>query len=104
MTKYKDRPFVLLGVDVGDELDVVKSFVKEKEVNWRHFFDGQKAPIAAAWGIRAYPTMHLIDHEGKIAVANIGKGSLADAIERFVKKAEASSAPKPEKKAEEAGD
>jgi AhpC/TSA family protein len=94
--KYQDRPFVLLGVDCYDELEVVKAFVKEKEANWRHFFDGKEAPIAAAWGVQGFPTMHLIDHEGKIAVANVAKGDLDAKIAALVAAAEAARKPKPE--------
>ena len=89
VTKYKDRPFALIGVECYDKRAAAKKFAEKKKINWRSFLD-EKGNIANAWGVNGFPTIYLIDHEGVIREVDPWGKELDDAIERLVKKAEKS--------------
>ncbi len=60
------RPFVLLGVNNDEEIETVKKAIKKNNLNWRSWCDGDGGPIVKEFGIHAFPTVFLIDHEGVI--------------------------------------
>ena len=64
---YKDKPFVLLGVNTDSSKDVYAQKVKDMKVTWRSAWTGGKDnPISQRFRIEGYPTLYLIDHEGVI--------------------------------------
>ncbi len=65
--KMEGKPFILLGVN-SDEKSKAKDAVKKNELTWPSWWDGgdTSGPIARAWGVRAWPTLVLIDHKGVI--------------------------------------
>lgn len=89
--EMKARPFALIGVNSDDDLEKIRGIVKEKNLNWRSFWngpDGPGGPIAAAWQVRGWPTVYVIDHEGVIQFKDHRKPP-DGMIEDLVKKAEA---------------
>lgn len=87
--EMQGRPFVLLGVNAGDDLKVAQNSVKKNKLNWRSFFDGDSGRITGLFQIRAFPTVMLIDHQGVIAYPNLRGKKLIPEIKRLVKAAEA---------------
>jgi hypothetical protein len=65
--RLEDQPFVLLGVNSDNE-----ERYREKRpamgVTWPSFFDGGSTggPIANRWGVSSWPTIYILDAEGKI--------------------------------------
>jgi hypothetical protein len=63
----KDKPFVLIGVNVGGNGKNLKDVVKKENLTWRSFADSGTAgqgPIAARWNLTNTPT--LVDVHGPI--------------------------------------
>lgn len=58
------QPFALIGVNTDSDLATIRQTVKEKELTWRSFYDGDSGPIVEQYGIRSFPTIMLIDHNG----------------------------------------
>src|SRR4051794_29497456 len=87
--KYRDRPFVIIGVNSDDDREQLKKTVAKEKLTWRSFWDGGSpdGPIARRWNVNGWPTLYLIDHAGKI-VRQAGPRE-EDAIEQAVKAAEA---------------
>jgi len=101
--QYADQPFAILGINGGDELDLLKKLVQQKELTWRFWFDGDTSgPIHTQWRIQAWPTLILIDHEGVIRYRDLDGPLLDRAIERLVAvaKAEAKTETKTDTKAD----
>jgi thiol-disulfide isomerase/thioredoxin len=68
VSQLKDRPFVLLGVNADKKSDA--ALIQRKKVtNWRSWQDGPSGPISAKYQIKGYPTVFLLDREGKIRYA-----------------------------------
>ena len=89
---YADRPFALIGVNSDADLEMVKRENKENDITWRSFWCGPKGPsgdIPTAWNVSGWPTIYLIDAEGKIRHKNVRGDALDKAIEELVKEAEA---------------
>ncbi|MFO0808310.1 MAG: TlpA disulfide reductase family protein [Gemmataceae bacterium] len=86
--KFEGKPFVFLGVSVDDEQDVLRSFVKNQRLSWPIVFDGgQSGPIATEYKVRAYPTVYVIDAQGKIRFRNRFGSDLETAVETLLAEA-----------------
>jgi len=88
--KYKDRPFVMLGV-ASDAADTLREFSKDNPLPWPNIVDGTKI-VSREWGVHNFPTMVLIDHKGVIRDRWEGGGAANDvcrAVDKAVIAAEA---------------
>ncbi len=72
VNKLAGKPFALIGVNVGDKLETVTKVVKERELNWRSFFDGDSRKIVSQYGIQGFPTILLLDQDGIIRHKFVG--------------------------------
>jgi peroxiredoxin len=82
-TKYKDRPFVILGV-AQDSAETLKEFLKTNPMPWPNIVD-QNRIVEKQWGVHQLPTLILIDHKG--VIRERWKGAQLDDISREVAKA-----------------
>ena len=67
--KMKDKPFALIGVNSDPEVARAKKAIADNQLNWRSFHAGPKGtrgPIPAAWAIKGWPTIVVLDAEFKI--------------------------------------
>lgn len=73
VAKYKDKPFVLVGVNSDDETQAKLTIEREK-MSWPMFWDGgsSSGPIATDWRVEAWPTMYVIDPEGIVRHRIVG--------------------------------
>jgi thioredoxin-related protein len=83
--KLEGRPFVIIGVNSDDDRDVLKERMTAEQITWRSFWDGGSTdgPIATKWNVRGWPTVYLIDHEGKI----IGRHGYREEDDPIIEKA-----------------
>jgi len=90
--KLADKPFALIGVNSDPDMDDLLAKNKKAKISWRNFWDGPKGtsgPIARSWNVQGWPTIYLIDHEGRIQAKNIYDMEAIDAkVEEMVKAAE----------------
>jgi thiol-disulfide isomerase/thioredoxin len=68
VAKLQDQPFVLLGVNADKKAEAA-SLLRKKVTSWPSWQDGPTGPIAARYRISGYPTVFLIDRQGKIRYA-----------------------------------
>jgi peroxiredoxin len=67
--KLRDKPFALVGVNVGGNAKNLKDVVKKENLTWRSFADSGDAsqgPIAVRWNLTNTPTLYVLDHRGVI--------------------------------------
>jgi peroxiredoxin len=69
--RLKDEPFTILGVN-SDPADNYRDAIERENITWPSFWDGgdTSGPIATKWGVRGWPTIYIIDHEGIIRDKN----------------------------------
>jgi peroxiredoxin len=94
VSKLKNRPFALLGVNTDGSADEVKQKNKQANVTWRSWFDGKGGPICKQYSISAFPSLFVLDHKGIIRKKFVGGPDpkvLDTLIEKLVKEAEKTS-------------
>ncbi|MFT5735216.1 MAG: hypothetical protein ACJAZN_003313 [Planctomycetota bacterium] len=96
--RLEDQPFALVGINSDNEERYRKKRI-EMGVTWQSFFDGGSTggPIASQWGVSGWPTIYVLDHEGKIRFKNVRGEKMDHAVETLL--AELSGAPLPEAEA-----
>ncbi len=65
--EMKDKPFALIGIN-SDELEDAKKAVEKNKLNWRSFQNSGegRADISADWFVQGWPTIVVLDEEGRI--------------------------------------
>ncbi len=82
-----DKPFAIIGVNSDSDREAVRKIVKEKNLTWRSFWNGPEGtsgPISTAWNVSGWPTIYVIDAEGRIRYKNARGEALDRAIETLL--------------------
>lgn len=88
--KYsKDASFVLIGISSDGDEDTWKRFTDKNKMVWPQYRDRDRR-LQRAFGVRAFPTYIVIDHEGIVRFQSVGSGweesvDLQEAIQQQVK-------------------
>lgn len=66
--KYHDQGFDIIGISLDDNRGQLERFLKENEVPWQQFFDGQgrENKLAVKYAADAPPMFYLLDRTGTI--------------------------------------
>ena len=78
------KPFALIGVNSDRDRDALKEVLEEEDISWRSFWNGPKGtggPISDAWNVKGWPTLYVLDTEGKIVYKGHGRG-MDEALEK----------------------
>lgn len=84
--KYAGKPFAIVGINSDRERDKLKERMAEEGINWRSFFDGggTGGPIASKWNVSGWPTIYVIDAEGRLRFKDVRGDELDAAIEELM--------------------
>jgi hypothetical protein len=77
------EPFALIGINSDKDLEELQDVLVEENITWRSFWngpDGTGGPISTQWNVRSWPTIYILDHEGKIRF----KGPRGEAMDEAV--------------------
>ncbi len=86
---YKGRGVQFLAANVGEELETVKSFLKNKPFPYPVLLDPQDA-VASNLGVFALPTLLVVDTKGRVTYFQSGIAD-GDTLRQMIKKAGAPS-------------
>ena len=80
--KYHAKGFDIVGVSLDEDKAPLLSYIKDQNMTWPQFFDGQgwSNKLAVKYGIQSIPATFLLNGEGKI----IGKELRGDALDKAV--------------------
>jgi hypothetical protein len=86
VSRLKDEPFALVGVNSDSDRAALKSVIQRERMSWRSFWDGGSihGPIASKWNVVAWPTVYVLDGEGRIRFKQIYGEDLEHAIESLL--------------------
>jgi peroxiredoxin len=87
VTKMKDEPFALIGVNADPQIETVKKTIKDNQLNWRTFWDGPSGadgPIARSWNVHGWPSIFVLDGEGRIRYKHTRGEAMDKAIETLL--------------------
>jgi peroxiredoxin len=84
--RMKDKPFVLLGVNCGDEQNKARSTMASNKMTWPSLWDGSghDGPVQAAFDVRHWPTVYVIDAAGTIRHIEPDEKDLDAAVDQLV--------------------
>ena len=81
--RLENSPFALIGVNSDSDLDALKKRMKEENITWRSFWNGPKGtggPLSARWNVSGWPTIYVLDAEGKIRFKGVRGEAMDNAI------------------------
>ncbi len=83
--RLKDEPFTILGVN-SDPEERYREAIERENLTWPSFWDGgdTSGPIATRWGVRGWPTIYIIDHEGIIRDKNKRGEAMDEVVDRLL--------------------
>jgi thiol-disulfide isomerase/thioredoxin len=79
----KNSDLVIVSVDIGESLSIVKSFVDSNKYNFKVLLDSDES-IATKYSISAIPTSYFIDADGYIISKNVGAMDI-DQMKAYIK-------------------
>jgi alkyl hydroperoxide reductase subunit AhpC len=83
--RMKNEPFALVGINTDRDRDEFKRACEKQGITWRSSFQGSTSgPVCTAWGVRAFPTIYVIDAKGVVRYVNVQADSLDRAVDKLV--------------------
>jgi thiol-disulfide isomerase/thioredoxin len=88
--RYKNKTFVLLRVNCGDDRDSIRHTVARWGLNWTSWWDGgpNGGRISREWYVSDFPTTWVLDHKHVIRFRGLRGKELDDAVAKLVEEAE----------------
>lgn len=81
LARLQDRPFAVIGVN-SDRGDGAAARIRREGPPWRHAVEGgPQGPISMQWNVRAWPTMVVLDAEGRIRARGHSVRDLAPVLD-----------------------
>ena len=66
--KFKGKGVQFIGVSLDDDIEDLRGFVKQEEIEWPQIFDGKrwKGVIPSLYHVQAIPIIFVLDRENRI--------------------------------------
>jgi peroxiredoxin len=87
--KHHDAGFEIIGISLDSDKAKLTTFIKQKEMPWKQYFDGKgwQTKLAQEYGISSIPATYLLDREGRIIARNLrGEALEAEVAKALAKK------------------
>lgn len=83
--QHADEPFALLGINT-DEPNRLKELIEKQTVTWKNWSNGQQGPLVDTYRVESFPTLYVLDHEGKIRYRDVRGEHLSKAVKELLEK------------------
>ena len=85
--QYKNKGFEIVGVSVDKQVSTLQTFLASEQIPWISLSEtvtiaGGQPGIAGTYGIRSYPTMWLLDREGRVVSTSARGANLKALLEK----------------------
>ena len=88
--RLEAAPFALLGINSDGEAQEVREMLAEQEIAWRQAIDGSTdGPLATRWNVSGWPTIYILDHEGRIRFKDLRDEQMEQAVLELLAELEA---------------
>jgi len=83
--RLESEPFALLGINSDGDAEVVSKILSENQITWRQAIDGSTdGPLASRWNVSGWPTIYILDHEGRIRFRDLRDGQMEEAVLKLI--------------------
>jgi hypothetical protein len=84
--RLENEPFALIGVNSDRDREDLKKVMLKEKITWRSFWNGgsTSGPISAQYNVRGWPTIYVLDAEGKIRYKNVRGEAMDKAIDTLL--------------------
>ncbi len=85
--RLKDEPFALVGVNSDEDLEKLRPVLETENITWRSFWngpDGTQGPIAKRWNVKGWPTLYILDAEGRIRFKGLRGEEMDAAVDELL--------------------
>ena len=85
--RLEGKPFALLGINSDRDLDKLRPRLEKEKITWRSFWNGPggtRGAIAERFGVRGWPTIYILDHEGVIRFVNKRGPAMDEAVDKLL--------------------
>jgi hypothetical protein len=86
--RLKDKPFVLVGINMDAEKETLVEFLAKEELPWAQWWVGASSNLAEDWNIEYFPTVYVIDAGGVIRNVGVNGHDLEEAVTGILAKIE----------------
>jgi len=86
--RLKDKPFVLVGINMDAEKETLVEFLAKEELPWAQWWVGASSNLAEDWNIEYFPTVYVIDAGGVIRNVGVTGHDLEEAVTGILAKIE----------------
>ena len=87
--RHEGKPFALLGVNCGDEIEAARKTVAARGMAWPSFYDSEepRGPIAVSYDVPHWPRIYVIDAKGVIRHIDVRGEELDRAVDALLAEA-----------------
>ena len=71
VTRFRDKPFAVLGINLDADKALPQELVDRKEVSFRNWWDRDHV-ITSLWHVKVLPTLYVVDQNGIIRFYHLG--------------------------------
>jgi hypothetical protein len=84
--RLADQPFALLGINSDGNREELKKVMAQEMITWRSWWNptGTGGPISNAWGVRFWPTIYVLDADGRIRYQNVRGEAMDHAVDTLL--------------------
>ena len=85
--RLENEPFALIGVNSDADLEALRPRLVEENITWRSFWngpEGTQGPISKAWNVTGWPTIYVLDHEGRIRFKGVRGEAMDEAVDQLL--------------------
>lgn len=87
--RHANKPFAIVGVNSDKDRASLLQVAEKEKLTWRSFWDGggTNGPIATRWNVTGWPTIYVLDADGRIRFKNIRGRDLDSAVDALLEEA-----------------
>lgn len=83
--QYHDKGFEIIGVSGDRVKSALTSFLEKEKIGWANLYDrDQAASIIQQFKVSVFPSLFLIDREGRVVALDVRGPALLEALEKLI--------------------
>ncbi len=84
--RMRGEPFAIVGVNSDQDRDALEKTVVEEKITWRSFWNGggTSGPISSKWNVSGWPTIYVLDADGRIRFKNVRGEKMDEAVDQLL--------------------